>query len=262
MPLAAPQGVPGQLSRMAGTKPSIRWGQYWIFSLRLTMRTRPCKVGSGEIGHGLLEQRPDAPPGQLGGIRRGLEERQPGPGSDQLAHRPADVGVQVIPRQDDGTVQLLARGVQEPGVVRLSEALAPIVQASAQVRAVDQPGPSARAGRRSARPATPACRGRRSPSPPGCGRGVLRCVLSAASGPERTRPGSRARRQGPPPSFMAGQVSSRHLAIWSSSRSAARRAGICMLRPIRYSSTSILASVYSTPNRCHTYSEIRASVQH
>ena len=48
---------------------------------------------------------------------------------------------------------------------------------------------------------------------------------------------------------MTGQVSSRHLAIFSSSRSAARRAGTCTDHPSRCSSTSIPASVYSTPNR-------------
>ena len=42
------------------------------------------------------------------------------------------------------------------------------------------------------------------------------------------------------------------LAIASSSRSAARRAGTCTLQPIRCSSTSIPASVYSTPNRRQT----------
>ena len=61
---------------------------------------------------------------------------------------------------------------------------------------------------------------------------------------------------------MTGQVSSRHLAIFSSSRSAARRAGTCTLHPIRCSSTSIPASVYSTPNRRQTWSATRASVQH
>jgi transposase len=41
----------------------------------------------------------------------------------------------------------------------------------------------------------------------------------------------------------------------------ARRAGTCTLQPIRCSSTSIPASVYSTPNRRHAWPAIRASVQ-
>ena len=48
----------------------------------------------------------------------------------------------------------------------------------------------------------------------------------------------------------------------ASSRSAARRAGTCTLHPIRCSSTSIPASVYSTRNRRATSSAIRARVQH
>jgi hypothetical protein len=67
-------------------------------------------------------------------------------------------------------------------------------------------GPGARAGWRSARPATPACCGRRSAAPPGSGRGGPRYVLSAASGPGRTRPGSRARRPGRPLSMQSSEV--------------------------------------------------------
>ncbi len=48
----------------------------------------------------------------------------------------------------------------------------------------------------------------------------------------------------------------------TSSRSADRRAGTWTLHPIRGSSTSIPASVYSTWNRCLTRSATRASVQH
>jgi hypothetical protein len=86
---------------------------------------------------------------------------------------------------------------------------------------------------------TRACGGRRSPAPPGYGRAVPRYVPSAASGPGRTRLRRPARRPGPPPSFTTGQVSSRHLAILPSSRSAARRAGTCTDQPSRCSSTSI-----------------------
>jgi hypothetical protein len=50
------------------------------------------------------------------------------------------VGIEVVPDQDERAAELLVRGVQEPGVVRLGEALAPVVPASAKVRAVDQPG--------------------------------------------------------------------------------------------------------------------------
>ena len=80
---------------------------------------------------------------ELGGVGGELEDRQPVPGRDQLAHRPADVGVQVIPDQDERPAKLLVRGVQEPGVVRLGEPFAPVVTApaAAVVHPVEQPGP-------------------------------------------------------------------------------------------------------------------------
>ena len=71
-------------------------------------------------------------------------------------------------------------------------------------------------------------------------------------------PGAQVRRR----AFMTGQVSSRHLAVFSSSRSVARRAGTCTDQPIRCNSTAIPASVYSTPNRRQACSATRASVQH
>ena len=57
-------------------------------------------------------------------VSRQLEDRQPVPGRDQLAHRAAGVGVQAVPDQHDGAAELLVGGVQEPGVVRLGEPLA------------------------------------------------------------------------------------------------------------------------------------------
>jgi hypothetical protein len=62
--------------------------------------------------------------------------------------------------------------------------------------------------------------------------------------------------------FTTGQASSRQAAIRASSRSAARRAGTCTVHPAQCNSTSIPASVYSTPNRRQTSSAILASVQH
>jgi hypothetical protein len=60
---------------------------------------------------------------------------------------------------------------------------------------------------------------------------------------------------------MTGQVSSRHLAIFSSSRSAARRAGTCTDQPSWCSSTAMPASVYSTPNSRQACPATQASVQ-
>ena len=61
---------------------------------------------------------------QFGCVSRQLEDRQPGAGGDQLAHRAAGVGVQAVPDQDDRAAELLVHSVQEPCVVRLGEPLA------------------------------------------------------------------------------------------------------------------------------------------
>ena len=78
---------------------------------------------------------------ELGRVRRQLEDRQPVPDRGQLAHRPADVSVQVVPDQHERAAELLARGVQQPGAVLLGEALAlvPAPPAAAVVHPVDQP---------------------------------------------------------------------------------------------------------------------------
>ena len=77
-------------------------------------------------------------------IRRQLADGQPVPGRDQPGHRAADVGIQVVPHQDDGPGELLVGSVQEPGVVRLGEAFALVFAVpAAMVDAVDQPGPAA-----------------------------------------------------------------------------------------------------------------------
>ena len=53
----------------------------------------------------------------------------------------ADVGIQVVPNHHERPAELLVRGVQQPGVVRLGEALAWAgAVAAAGVRAVGQPG--------------------------------------------------------------------------------------------------------------------------
>lgn len=74
-------------------------------------------------------------------VRRKPEHGRPVPGRDQFGHHGADVGIQVIPHDDDGVGELLVRVVKEPGVVGLGEplALAGAVPAPL-VDAVDQPG--------------------------------------------------------------------------------------------------------------------------
>ena len=139
-------------------------------------------------------------------------------------------------------------GVQEAGVVRLGEPLV-LISPPGAVRAVDQPGPVAGPDGDQ--------RGQRHPGIVAAGHRDDGSAAAAAPGASLRRPqalaglvfpaepGAQVRRR----AFMTGQVSSRHLATFSSSRSAARRAGTCTDHPIRCSSTSIPASVYSTPNR-------------
>jgi hypothetical protein len=200
---------------------------------------------------------------QLGCVGRELVDGQPRAGGDQLPHLAADVGGQVVPDQDDRPAELLVGAVQQAGVISLVKALAPVLAGPAvQVGAVDQPGLAAWPGadQRGDRDALAALRGdphdggMAAPSP---GTSFWRPQALAGLILE-AEPGAQVRRR----PFMTGQVSSRQAAIWSSSRSAARRAGTCTLQPIRCSSTSSPASVYSTRNRSRTSPPMRASVQH
>ena len=181
---------------------------------------------------------------QLRCISRELEYRQPRASGDQLPHRAADVGGQVVPDQDDGPCQLLMGGVQQAGIVGLGEALAPVLAMPAGgVSAVDQPGPAAGPGadQRGHRQALATLRGHphhrgMAAASPGA---ALRRPQALAGLVFEAQPGTQVRRR----PFITSQVSCRHLAICASSRSAAWRAGICTLHPSRCSSTCIPASV-------------------
>ena len=45
---------------VAARQPSIRWGRYGLRQLALDDADQAVQVGGGEVGHGPLEQRPDA----------------------------------------------------------------------------------------------------------------------------------------------------------------------------------------------------------
>jgi hypothetical protein len=228
----------------------------------LHQRGQLIDVMFGQVGQRSLQVRPDRLNRvQLRRVGRQLEDGQPVPGRDQLVHRAAGMGVQAVPDQDHGTVQLLVGSVQEPGVIRLGEPLA-LISPPCAVRAEDQPGTAAgpdgdQRGQRHPRvmPASYLDYGGMAAAPPGAS---LRRPQALAGLVFPAEPGAQVRRR----AFMTGQVSSRHLAILSSSRSAARRAGTCTDHPIRCSSTSIPASVYAAPNRRQAWSATRASVQH
>jgi hypothetical protein len=56
------------------------------------------EVALGQVGQGALEMRPDQLDGvELMRIRRQLADGQPVPGRDELGHRGADVGIDIVP---------------------------------------------------------------------------------------------------------------------------------------------------------------------
>lgn len=81
----------------------------------------------GEVGQGPLQERPDAFDGvEFGCLGGQLIVGQPWSGDGQPAHGVADVRVQVVPGEDDGTAELLLACIQQPDVVGLVEALAAV----------------------------------------------------------------------------------------------------------------------------------------
>jgi hypothetical protein len=157
----------------------------------LDQRGELAEVAFGEVGQGALEVRPDLLDRvQLVCIRREPEHRQPLPGRDQICHRGADVGMQVVPHDDDGAGELLVRGVEQPGVVGLGESLALVLARPAAL-----PSPRRQARHPAAPPdraAAPrsACTSRRQrperPEPPG----PLRPVPAATGSPTSATPGT------------------------------------------------------------------------
>jgi hypothetical protein len=124
-------------------KPSMRPGWYCIRRSRvLTSAVRWAMSRLARLARDRFRCDPDRLDGvELGGAGGELEDRQPFAGCDDFAHCPADVGVQVVPDQDERPAGRLVRGVQEPGAVRLGEPLALVPGSAALVDAVDQPGP-------------------------------------------------------------------------------------------------------------------------
>src|SRR5438874_7135259 len=101
-----------------------RSGRYWMRLSRLrTIAARWVDVGDGEVAQAAFDVRPDAFGGvEVGGVGGQLDEVQPVPAGDQVAHRGADVRVQVVPDQHDGGLEVLVGGVEQGGVVGFGEA--------------------------------------------------------------------------------------------------------------------------------------------
>ena len=179
-----------------------------------------------------------SPPGSARWRMRGAGRPSASPGPRSARASPGWCGCSGYPRPARRGRPAAGARRREPGVIRLGEPLARISPPGA-VRAEDQPRPLTRPDRDQ--------RGQRHPRVMAAGHRHHRGLAAAAPGAGLRRPqalaglvfpaepGAQVRRR----AFMTGQVSSRHLAIFSSSRSAARRAGTCTDHPIRCSSTSI-----------------------
>jgi hypothetical protein len=76
-------------------------------------------------------------------IRRDLVDGQPVPSRGQFGHRSADVGVRIVPDEDERAAELLVGGIQQPGVTGLGEALAPVLTPTVAMDPVDRPGAAA-----------------------------------------------------------------------------------------------------------------------
>src|SRR5258706_13234939 len=102
------------------------------------------EVAFGQVSQGPFQVRPHRfDRVKFVRIGRQLADGQPVPGRDQLGHRGADVGIEVVPHDYQGAGKLLVGGVQQLGVVRLGEPFALVLaMAAAVVHAVDQPGPA------------------------------------------------------------------------------------------------------------------------
>ena len=89
------------------------------------------EVALGQIGQGSFQVRPHwFDRVELMRVRWQLADGQPVRGGDQLSRRGADVGIEVVPDDHDRAGELLVRGVQQSGVVRLREALALVLAAA------------------------------------------------------------------------------------------------------------------------------------
>ena len=99
-------------------KPSTRPGWYCMRRSRVLARAVSwARSRLARLARDRLQVGPDRLDRvELGGVGRELEDRQPVPGRDQLAHRLADVRVQVVPDQDERARR--AAGARRPGAGR------------------------------------------------------------------------------------------------------------------------------------------------
>ncbi|KPI15162.1 Beta-galactosidase [Actinobacteria bacterium OK006] len=191
----------------------------------------------GQVGQAPLDVRPQALDRvELGRIPGQQDHRQPFPLGHECLHRLGGVGVQPVPHHDQRGLEQVVGAIQEVDVVALAERAALALAAGVPAQPVTQAG--GQAGPVAQQP------GHREPSPAATGHFDLRGDAASAPGAALGRPTGHARfvleaderASRRPEGFTSCQVASRHAVIASSSRSAAGRAGICTLKPIRCSS--------------------------
>ena len=176
-------------------------GRYWMrLSRFLTMAASWSTSRAARLPRPFFMVRPDA----LGRVEvRGVGGQpdlgQPvRMGAGERAHHGADVGVEVVPDQDDRGLQLLVRGGDQAGVVGFGHRCG----ARPCVRGGCGPGRTGGPARRACRHTRPATDTRPEPlpdtRPPGSGRGAPRSGPSAGAGSARPRPRSTSTPRSPP----------------------------------------------------------------
>jgi hypothetical protein len=131
----------------------MRAGWYWMRLSRFLMMTASWSTSRAARlprPFFMADQAPDRV--ELGSVGGQPHLGQPaGAGADQGVHRGADVGVQVIPDQDDRGLQFLVRGGDQVSVVsfghRAALALAPAVDADPVIQMAPRAGPQAHQAR-------------------------------------------------------------------------------------------------------------------
>lgn len=168
---------------------------------------------------------------QLGRVRGQNEDLQPVPRTDQVTHGVGDMGVEPVPDQHDRRFDQLVDSVDQTDVVALGQAAALALAPGVAPQAVAQPGPRVRAHREQPGDRDPAGapatdlhdRGDAAPSPGA----PLRRPASESGFVLEADPSV----AGCPGAFTSAQVASFQAATACSSRSAARRAGTCGVKP-------------------------------
>src|SRR6266852_1450092 len=221
-----------------------------LLQLALDDADQAVQVGGGEVGHGPLQQRPDA----LGGIQVRRVRGQPVDPQPFLVLRSelrqfrGQVDVEVIPAPDQGGGQLAVGGDDQVPVAGPAEPLGLALAAAVDQQVIEQVRPVTGAVACHPGDADPAAARpahlHHGPGParrPGAAsrrlQALARLVLEADEGAQVTRG-----------AFISGHTSAFHTATAASSRSIAWRTGAWQDQPCRRSSFPVPSTVYPVWN--------------